>query len=115
VTENQSAHQSIPLLTSTEQQLAKIRRQLEGLFTELRLLQDVIIVSGEACKAENTYVEGSLEHVLRRCGSDRVFRAMKTLTEIIERFGGTTDMTEERKADEQSRATCSIGDQGKAA
>jgi hypothetical protein len=37
VTESQPAHQSIPLLKSNEEQLAKIRRQLEGMFRELRL------------------------------------------------------------------------------
>jgi hypothetical protein len=40
MTENQSAHQSIPLLRSNEEQLAKIRRQLEGMFRELRLVQE---------------------------------------------------------------------------
>jgi hypothetical protein len=44
VTENQSPHSSIPLLKSNVEQLAKVRRQLEGMFRELRLIQDVIMV-----------------------------------------------------------------------
>ncbi|MFL6602745.1 MAG: hypothetical protein ACJ8R9_15650 [Steroidobacteraceae bacterium] len=46
MTDIQSAHASIPLLKSNEEQLAKIRRQLEGMFRELRLIQDVIMVCG---------------------------------------------------------------------
>jgi len=48
VIENQSARQSIPLLKSNEEQLAKIRRQLEGMYIELRLVQDVLVVACEA-------------------------------------------------------------------
>jgi hypothetical protein len=94
VIENQSAPQSIPLLKSNEEQLAKIRRQLEGMFRELRLVQDVIIVCGGACESINSELDGEVEHVLRRCGSDRLFSVLKTLTEIVERFGGTTAMSE---------------------
>ena len=45
MTENQSARPPIPLLKSNEEQLAKIRRQLKGVFRELRLAQDVIMVA----------------------------------------------------------------------
>jgi hypothetical protein len=97
VTENQSAHQPIPLLRSNEEQLAKIRRQLEGMFRELRLIQDVIMVCGGVCEAVSSDLDGEVEHVLRRCGSDRLFNVLKTLTEIVERFGGTTELSETRQ------------------
>jgi hypothetical protein len=94
VTENQSAHSSIPLLKSNEEQLAKIRRQLEGMFRELRLVQDVIMVCGDVRDSSSSDLDGEVEHVLRRCGSDRLFSVLKTLTEIVERFGGKTEMSE---------------------
>jgi hypothetical protein len=34
-------------------------------------------------------------HVLRHCGSDRLFSAQKALTKVIERFGGRTEMSEQ--------------------
>jgi len=94
VTEGQPAHQSIPLLKSNEEQLAKIRRQLEGMFRELRLVQDVIMVCGSVRESSSADLDGEVEHVLRRCGSDRLFSVLKTLTEIVERFGGKTEMSE---------------------
>ncbi len=97
MTEDQSAHQFIPLLKSNEEQLAKIRRQLEGMFRELRLVQDVIMVCGGACESISSDLDSEVEHVLRRCGSDRLFNVLKTLTEIVERFGGTTELSEARQ------------------
>jgi hypothetical protein len=94
VTESQPAHPSIPLLKSNEEQLAKIRRQLEGMFRELRLVQDVIMVCGGVRESSSSDLAGEVEHVLRRCGSDRLFSVLKTLTEIVERFGGETEMSE---------------------
>lgn len=101
MTENQSAHKSIPLLRSNEEQLRKIRRQLEGMFRELRLVQDVIMVCGGVCESISSDLDEEVEHVLRRCGSDRLFGVLNTLTEIVERFGGTTEMSEARH-DEKS-------------
>src|ERR1700736_30029 len=79
MTENQSAHQSIPLFRSNEEQLAKIRRQLEGMFRELRLVQDVIMVCGGVRESIGSDLNGEVEHVLRRCGSDRLQSVLKTL------------------------------------
>lgn len=73
MTENQSAHQSIPLLRSNEEQLSKIRRQLEAMFRELRLVLDVIMVCGGVRKSISSDLDDEMEHVLRRCGSDRLW------------------------------------------
>jgi hypothetical protein len=40
-----------------------------------------------------------IEHVLRRCGSNRIHGVLKIVTQIVERFGGTTDMSEERRSE----------------
>ncbi len=101
MTETQSAHPSIPLLKSNEEQLAKIRRQLEGVFRELRLVQDVIMVCQGAYGSEGSDLDDEVEHVLRRCASDRIHTVLKTLTQIVERFGGTTEMSEERQGEGQ--------------
>jgi hypothetical protein len=101
VTANQSAHQPIPFLKSNEEQLAKIRRQLEAMFIELRLVQDVIMVCRGASGSEGSDLDDEVEHVLRRCGSDRMHTVLKTLTQIVERFGGTTEMSEERQGGDQ--------------
>jgi len=97
MTERVSAHQSIPLLRSNEEQLAKIRRQLEGMFRELRLVQDVIMVCGDVRESTGSDLDSEVEHVLRRCGSDRLLSVLKLLTEIVERFGGKTEMSEARQ------------------
>jgi hypothetical protein len=99
MTENQTAHQSIPLFRSNGEQLAKIRRQLEGMCRELRLVQDVIMVCGGVRESIGSDLDGEVEHVLRRCGSDRLQSVLKTLTEIVERFGGSTAMSEAREVE----------------
>jgi hypothetical protein len=99
--ENPSAHQPIPFLKSDEEQLAKVRRQLEVMFRELRLVQDVIMVCGGVCGSGNSDFDDEVEHVLRRCGSDRMYTILKTLTQIVERFGGTTELSDERQGEPQ--------------
>jgi hypothetical protein len=42
-----------------------------------------------------------VEHVLRRCGSDRMHSVLKTLTQIVERFGGTTELSDESQGETQ--------------
>lgn len=97
MTEIQSTRQSIPLLRSNEEQLAKIRRQLEGMFRELRLVQDVIMVCGDVRESAGSDLDSEVEHVLRRCCSDRLLSVLKVLTEIVERFGGKTEMSDARQ------------------
>lgn len=96
------AHQSIPFLNSDEEQIGKIRRQLEGVFRELDLVHDVIVVCDIAAHAEiNIASHGDVDlgdavpHVIRRCGTNRLYTAMRTLTEVVERFGGRTKMSED--------------------
>lgn len=93
VMENASAHQAIPFLQTNEQQLTKIKRQLEWSFRELDLVQEVIKVCAGACESVMSDLDGDVAHVLQRCGSDRLYTVMKTLTEVVERFGGKTDMS----------------------
>ena len=91
-----AAHQPIPFLKSDEEQIGKIRRQLEAMFRELRLVQDVIMVCGRVCEAVNSDFDDEVGHVLRRCASDRMYSVLKALTQIVERFGGRTEMSDDR-------------------
>lgn len=102
MSENQSA-QFIPFLKSDEEQIGKIRRQLEGVFRELDLVHDVIVVCDIAAHAEiniashgDVVLGDAVPHVIRRCAINRLYTAMKTLTQIVERFGGKTAMSDER-------------------
>lgn len=88
-----SPNPSVPFLKPSEEQASKIRRQLEGVYREVGLLQDLLRVCSGACNADTADVR-EIDHVLRRCGSDRLLSIQKTLTSIIERFGGRTDLSE---------------------
>nr|WP_232831196.1 hypothetical protein [Peristeroidobacter agariperforans] len=106
MSESQSAHQSIPFLKSNEEQIGKIRRQLEGVFRELDLVHDVIVVCDIAAHAEiNIASHGDVDlgdavpHVIRRCATNRLYTAMKALTQIVERFGGKTAMSHQVPAE----------------
>jgi hypothetical protein len=46
---------------------------------------------------ENNNVDG-VPHVIRRCATNRLYTAMKTLTEVVERFGGRTKISEDKDA-----------------
>jgi len=52
------------------------------------------MVCGGVRESNGSDLDGEVEHVLRRCGSDRLSVVLKTLTEIVERFGGETEMSE---------------------
>jgi hypothetical protein len=99
--ENQSAHQPIPFLKGDEEKLAKIRRQLEGMFEEFRLVEDVMMLCCVVCDTAKFGFDFEVEHVLRRCGTNRIHGVLKTLTQIVERFGGTTEMSEQRQNETQ--------------
>lgn len=102
--DNRFVRQPVPFLKSDEEQIARIRRQLEGMFRELRLVQDVIRVCGAVAGTVGFDLDDEVEHVLHRCGSDRLHSILKTLTQIVERFGGSTEMSEGCQADNQPSA-----------
>ena len=61
-------------LKSGEEQVGKIHRQLESMLRELRLIQDVMMVCGGVSGSVHSDFDDEVEHVLRRCGSDRTRR-----------------------------------------
>ena len=94
MSENQAAHQPIPFLKGDEEKLAKIRRQLENVFEELRLVEDLMMLCGAVCEVTKCGFDFEIEHVMRRCGTNRIHGVLRTLTQVIERFGGSTAMSD---------------------
>lgn len=82
----------IPIIKDSEQRLAKMRRQLEGMFRSLYLVHDEISVLSEAARSEG---QPEIANVLGLSVCNRLFGQLKLLTSIIERLGGTTDLSED--------------------
>lgn len=82
----------IPIIEDCEQRLAKMRRQLEGMFRSLDLVYDEIAVVSEAARSEG---QPEIASVLSLSVCSRLFGQLKLLTNIIERLGGKTDLSED--------------------
>ncbi|HEY0686288.1 MAG TPA: hypothetical protein VGD45_28365 [Steroidobacter sp.] len=69
------------------------------------MVHDVIVVCDIAAHAEiniashgDVVLGDAVPHVIRRCATNRLYTAMKTLTEVVERFGGRTKIAEDKDA-----------------
>lgn len=81
----------IPLIRDNEQRLAKIRRQLEDMFRSLNLVHDEVGVASEAARSEG---QPEIANVLSLGVCNRLFSQLKSLTNVIERLGGRTELSE---------------------
>lgn len=88
---------TIPLIKDNELRLAKMRRQLEGMFRSLDLVHDEIAVTSEAARSQG---QPEIADVLSLCVCNRLFGQLRLLTGIIERLGGRTDLSEEESVQE---------------
>lgn len=95
MTPNQPGFSSIPFLRTNEEQATKMRKRLEEVFSTLELVHDVIVLSIEVCEANNGDFNPEMSHVLRRCGANKLFAQMRVLTELVEKFGGTTKLSQQ--------------------
>ena len=84
----------IPIITDSEQRLAKMRRQLEDMFYSLDLVHDEISVLSEAARSEG---RPEIANVLCLSVCNRLFGQLKLLTSIIERLGGKTELSEDEE------------------
>ena len=89
---------TIPLIKDNELRLAKMRRQLEGMFRSLSLVNDEISVASEAARSEG---QPEIANVLSLSICNRLFGQLKLLTNIIESLGGRTDLSEEETTQER--------------
>jgi hypothetical protein len=97
MTEDQPTPQTttIPIIKDNELRLAKMRRQLEDMFRSLDLIHDEISVASKAARSEG---QPEIAHVLSLCVCNRLFSQLKLLTNIIEKLGGRTDLSEEQES-----------------
>jgi hypothetical protein len=86
---------TIPIIKDSELRLAKMRRQLEGIFRTLNLVHDEIAVAAEAARSEG---QPEIANVLSLSVCNRLFGQLKMLTNIVERLGGRTDLSEEQES-----------------
>ena len=80
-----------------EQQLLSVRKRLGTIFTYLDLVSDVIIVCGGKLEEQNAEQDDAVEHVLRRCGSDKLHVGMIKLKKVVEDLGGITSWSDEER------------------
>lgn len=85
---------TIPIIQDNELRLTKMRRQLEGMFRSLDLVHDEIAVASEAARSEG---QPEIANVLSLGVCNRLFGQLKLLTNIIERLGGRTGLSEEQE------------------
>jgi hypothetical protein len=81
----------IPLIKDNEQRLAKMRRRLEDMFCSLYLAHDEIGVASEAARSEGP---PEIANVLSLGVCNRLFSQLKSLTNVIERLGVRTELSE---------------------
>jgi len=93
VTEDQLAPQTttIPIIKDNELRLEKMRRQLEGMFGHLNVIHDEISVTAEAARSEGM---PAIANVLSMSVCNKLFGQLRLLTNIIEKLGGTTELSE---------------------
>jgi hypothetical protein len=83
---------TIPLVRDNELRLAKMRRQLEGMFHHLNVVHDEISVTADAARSEGM---PAIANVLSLSVCNKLFGQLRLLTNIIERLGGTTELSED--------------------
>jgi hypothetical protein len=85
---------TIPIIQDNELRLTRMRRQLEGMFRSLDLVHDEIEVASEAARSEG---QPEIANVLSLGVCNRLFGQLRLLTNIIERLGGRTGLSEEQE------------------
>jgi hypothetical protein len=99
VTDSQASSQTtIPIIRDNELRLAKIRRQLEDTYRGLDLAHDEVRVCAEAARSHG---QPELAHVLELAVSNRIYDQLKSLTRVIEKLGGSTDLSENEECQTQ--------------
>jgi hypothetical protein len=90
---------TIPIIKDNELRLAKMRRQLEEMFRHLNVIHDEISVTADAARSEGM---PAIANVLSLSVCNKLFGQLRLLTNIIERLGGTTELSEEDEARQET-------------
>lgn len=91
IEEPQEQTTTVPLAVDTELRLAKMRKQLVGIYDQVDIVHKEVDVCAEAA---NSLGYHQLEKVLRASIASRLFGQLKALTGVIERLGGATNLSE---------------------
>ncbi len=94
MTEDQITPQTttMPIIKDNELRLAKMRRQLEGMFNHLNVIHDEISVTADAARSQGM---SAIANVLSMSVCNKLFGQLRLLTNIIQRLGGTTELSED--------------------
>lgn len=90
---------TIPLVKDNELRLAKMRRQLEGMFHHLNVIHDEISVTADAARSEGM---PAIANVLSLSVCNKLFGQLRLLTNIIERLGGATELSEDDETPQET-------------
>lgn len=97
---------SVPLALETELRLAKMRRQLVGIYDQLDIACEEIDVCAEAA---NSLGQKNMEKVLRASVGYRLSAQRKALTGVIERLGGATNLSELDEVSQETALRSGVG------
>jgi hypothetical protein len=99
MTEHLSAIQSGTFSTvkDSERRLTTMRTRLQDIFGEIYLVRDVITISIEAMHAQVSDFDPEVGRVLFRCGAEKLYGQLCSLSDLIEQLGGRTEFTEGRQ------------------
>jgi hypothetical protein len=77
--------------------LTTMRARLQDIFGEIHLVRDVITISIEAMHAQVSDFDPEVGRVLFRCGAEKLYGQLCSLSDLIEQLGGRTEFTEGRQ------------------
>jgi len=99
MTEHRSTLQSgtVPIIKDSEQRLTTMRARLQDIFGEIYLVRDVITISIEAMHATVSDFDPEVGRVLFRCGAEKLYGQLRSLSDLIEQLGGRTEFTDDRE------------------
>jgi hypothetical protein len=86
-TVEQPARPFASLPSGGAEQVIKLRRRLEDVFSNVSLVHDVVTVCIELSQGSTGDFNAEIANVLRRCAADRLRFQMTVLTNVIERLG----------------------------
>ena len=93
---------SISTIQERERNFVAMRARLQDMFGELCLVRDVITVSVEAMISQVSDFDPDVGRVLFRCGAEKLYGQLESLSDIIEQLGGRTEFTESREKPRES-------------
>lgn len=97
--EHQSTIKSgnVSIVKDDERHVTSMRARLQDIFGEIYLVRDVITISIEAMHAQVSDFDSEVGRVLFRCGAEKLYGQLRSLSDLIEQLGGRTEFTEDRQ------------------